>query len=409
MARKTPSNRRSNNTRNTARTSDTSRRGSSSSSGRRSSERDSSSQSRQSTQATGSRRSLPQKKPLVLRVADFVMRPFRYENGKPKRRNIIIALCVVAAAAVIALLAGLIWSFTHINAANVYIDSDLAGIIAWDKKSEVNAEYIEKMTVLKLESNLGTGVQLTQKITMESIHASSNDTIAFDNLLETLTKKCAYNIEAAAITIDGEQLGILQNTSIAETVLKNVKDSYYQEDLNITKAEFVEDMDVASIYVSSDTKFMTSDKAYSLLSSTTSTPEIYTVQSGDTFSRIASAYGMTTDEIRALNPNIDETKLQIGQELNITSQKPMVSVRTYERVTYIEVIPKTTEYVNNDSQYITYSKVIQQGSDGQREVTADKIRVNGIQVDIDIISENIITDAVPEIIEVGTSKTVNAR
>jgi len=51
----------------------------------------------------------------------------------------------------------------------------------------------------------------------------------------------------------------------------------------------------------------------------------YAVMKGDTFSTIAKKFGVTTKQIQEANPNVQPTKLQIGQKLQIPSPSAMIN------------------------------------------------------------------------------------
>jgi LysM repeat protein len=50
---------------------------------------------------------------------------------------------------------------------------------------------------------------------------------------------------------------------------------------------------------------------------TTVTKKYYTVKSGDTFSKIASKYGLTQSKLSKLNPGININKIKIGQKIRV--------------------------------------------------------------------------------------------
>ena len=41
----------------------------------------------------------------------------------------------------------------------------------------------------------------------------------------------------------------------------------------------------------------------------------YVIQEGDTFGTVAEEHGTTVDRLRALNPDVDENSLQVGQRI----------------------------------------------------------------------------------------------
>jgi peptidoglycan endopeptidase LytF len=43
----------------------------------------------------------------------------------------------------------------------------------------------------------------------------------------------------------------------------------------------------------------------------------YTIESGDTYATIASRFGTTVDQLRTLNPGVDEHALTVGQRIRV--------------------------------------------------------------------------------------------
>jgi LysM repeat protein len=46
-------------------------------------------------------------------------------------------------------------------------------------------------------------------------------------------------------------------------------------------------------------------------------PRVYTIKSGDTLGAIAYRFGVTVDDIMALNPGIDPNSLRVGQKIKV--------------------------------------------------------------------------------------------
>ncbi|MFJ7724663.1 SH3 domain-containing protein [Neobacillus sp. NPDC097160] len=56
--------------------------------------------------------------------------------------------------------------------------------------------------------------------------------------------------------------------------------------------------------------------------STTISSSLYMIKSGDTFTKISKALGVSVASIQALNPSVNPTKLKIGQAINIPASTP---------------------------------------------------------------------------------------
>lgn len=170
----------------------------------------------------------------------------------------------------------------------------------------------------------------------------------------------------------------------------------------ILDIDFAEDVEIIETYVSAS-QINTLDEAVELVTKEKEESKIYEVVQGDTLSGIAAQYDLTLDELLAMNPDFsEEGYIQIGDRLNVTVPEPELSVVLDKQETYEEAYSLPVEYVYNDSQYTTYSNVISEGSQGYREVVADVTYVNGVKTGRELLSETIIVEASPKIVEVGT-------
>ncbi len=50
-------------------------------------------------------------------------------------------------------------------------------------------------------------------------------------------------------------------------------------------------------------------------------PDEYVIKAGDTFRKIATANGVTSAEIAAVNPNVNPAKLHVGQKIKLPAKK----------------------------------------------------------------------------------------
>lgn len=47
----------------------------------------------------------------------------------------------------------------------------------------------------------------------------------------------------------------------------------------------------------------------------------YTIAAGDTFWSISQRFGLSVDQLKAANPGVDPSKLQIGQKINLVARQ----------------------------------------------------------------------------------------
>lgn len=166
--------------------------------------------------------------------------------------------------------------------------------------------------------------------------------------------------------------------------------------------DFAEDIEIVETYVSAS-QINSLDEAIELVTKEKEENKIYEVAEGDTLSGISKQFGLTLEELLAINPDFsEEVYIQIGDRINVTVPEPELSVVVNNQETYQETYNLPVEYVNNDSKYTTYSNVLNEGSEGYREVVADITYVNGLEKSRTIISENIVNQPTARVVEVGT-------
>ncbi len=167
---------------------------------------------------------------------------------------------------------------------------------------------------------------------------------------------------------------------------------------------FEQEIEVVETYVPTE-DIMDLDAAINMVTKDQEQNKIYEVISGDCLSVVAEKNDTSVSKIVEMNENLEEDSvLQIGDEIIVTVPEPELSVIVTEQTTYEEEYELPVEYVENDNWYTTKQEVIQEASTGFREVTAKITSRNGSETDREIVKENIITEAIPQIIEIGTQE-----
>lgn len=165
---------------------------------------------------------------------------------------------------------------------------------------------------------------------------------------------------------------------------------------------FAENIEIIETYVPVS-QINTLDEVIEMVTKEKEENKIYEVEPGDTLIGIAQKYDLTLDRLLEMNPDFSaEGYIMVGDRINVTVPEPELSVVVKKQETYQEEYNLPVEYVYNDSQYTTYSNVLNEGSAGYREVVADVTYVNGAVSSRDIKSETVISAAEAQVVEVGT-------
>ena len=324
----------------------------------------------------------------------------RQRTQARKTKNTRKKFAAIVAVLAIIFIAGGIYSVFGKNAYEIYVND---AIVCTVKKSNFTQEDITNSVTAQLAADCGTNVLINEEIVLKGVHASGKDIVTMEYALSQLKQIVTYKIEAAIIVVDGANVVTMNTTDEAQAVLDSIIQEYIPEDVEIVESGFVENVSVEKEFVDSS-EIMTSEEAYKKLTVGSDVTKKYTIASSDSLYKIAANAGITVEAILNANPGMTiDTVLRVGQEINLTVQEPFLSVKTAENIVFTEKQEKEVEYQQDSSKPSSYKKVIQQGRDGQKEVTTQIIRINGFESEEKVISEKTTVEPVTEIIVVGTN------
>lgn len=312
-------------------------------------------------------------------------------------------------------------SLENENESSVYIDYDL-NIYEEDKlygkkieKEELEDKIYDRLTASTVEVKNkayvvdieGFTVTLSSKEeVMELLNAAKSKYDTEGKFTSVLTdssdSRFSYiSYEFVSVDTDEKIQPKVMASEGEQTESSEVPETSVSED-GIVGINFSENIEIVETYVP-ETQINSLDEAIELVTKEKEENKIYEVVEGDTLSGIASMFDLTLDELLAMNPDFSVEKyIQIGDRINVTVPEPELSVIVEEQKTYEESYNMPVEYVYNDSQYTTYSKVLNEGSEGYRQVVANIVYENGIESSREILSESVITQADAKVVEVGT-------
>lgn len=305
--------------------------------------------------------------------------------------------------AILAIVLILLFVFRQ-NGKEVFIGETSMGIV---EDKSVTADSLLQTLTAQLQQEVGANVKINETIEVKPLHISKarqKDVCQMDYLMPLLRQKVTYQVEAAAITVDGKEAVIVANQQEADAVFTTLQKPYKQQDetRNI-QYSFQEDVQVVLKYVD-PSQIAAKENAVQTLQSGTRVPKEYTVQSGDALYKIAAKFDMTQEELKQMNADLipQNGTVNVGWVLNVMAEVPMVSVKTTETVVLTEVEKYNVVYQQDSSKNKGYEKVTQQGKDGQKEVTKEIVRINGELTSEEVVSEKITVEPIDEIVVQGT-------
>lgn len=308
---------------------------------------------------------------------------------------------IIGAVVVVLLLAGLIGFATRRNGSDILVNGQSVGII---KTRNITKDDVVNSVNAMIAEQVGTNVQIMDEIEIKGVHVSNKtNVLTTESMLAKLSDSVAYNIEAYAIAVDGDVVATLKNEQEANEVLDYLNELYTPEGAENVEISYKEDVQIVSQFTNMD-GIMTLEDAKNKIALGESTTKVHTVASGQTLSSIASLYGMTLNELLELNPNLSVTSsIYVGQEMTVKSNDPFITVQATVTVTEKETAEKEIEYQYDNTKSSSYKKIIQQGTNGVTEVKKEQLYINGIFDSENIVSSNVVTQPVKEIVCIGTN------
>ena len=207
--------------------------------------------------------------------------------------------------------------------------------------------------------------------------------------------------DAYGISAEGVIVTAVKTEEEAVKLLEEYKKEYTSE--TTLEVSFNKNVEIISARVPASS-ILDFESAYQALKTPVGGIKIHTVLEGETISEIAELAGTTTKKVLDMNPGLTPEKLQIGQRLNVSDTTPAIAVKTKEAITAVEKIAYDTNKIKDSTQYTGITIVVSDGEYGEKEVSYDVYKENGIITERIATAEQILKDPVTKQVKVGTKK-----
>lgn len=206
---------------------------------------------------------------------------------------------------------------------------------------------------------------------------------------EALRQRILLVTEAVMVTVDGAPVVPVSTEYELASIMEWLALVYVSpnESVKLLEVELVEEIGGESCVVPPEQVF-TAQEVASLLT-TPGQPQVKLFASRDP---LISRSGR------------NEFLVQSQPETSDFPEFPEVHVITVEEASLVQRIPFSTTYTNNSNMLIGQSRVLSPGIDGWKEGVYRIIRENGVEVTRETLSEEVINEPIPQVVERGTGR-----
>lgn len=324
---------------------------------------------------------------------------------------------------------------------NVYLAGKSIGIIESkealenyidEKQQELKNKYhvdkvyapndLDIVKEITYDNKISTVEEIYKKI--ENIKGASSFTIdGYKIYIKGIEKK---NEDGTTTTTDDVTLYVLDKdiftNSVTKTITAFIDKDTYEAYLNDTQKKIegndtgtiIENLYIQNAITIKKDRIPAGDKIYEteeelskfLLFGTTDEQETYIVKAGDTIEEISNNNKLSTEEFLIANTNFKTAQdlLYPGQEVKLGLISPKFDLVEVEHVVSQKPIKMETIYKDDDTQYVGYEKVEQDGKDGLALVTEKIQLVNGEIQDTVQANSVVLSPSINKIVVRGTKR-----
>lgn len=205
--------------------------------------------------------------------------------------------------------------------------------------------------------------------------------------------------------------------AVKNTVLSFVKSEEYNNYLNsvekdnneegrsITNIYFENDLSIKKTYISTEEDIITNKDTLKMyfLFGTTNLTGTYKVKADDTIESIAYNNKLGVEDFLVANPDIkgENALLAVGQEVTVAAINPVSNIIVESFETEMQEVEYDTEIQYDNKLSVEETYVKQEGSNGLSRVVYATKESNGVILDSQMASEDVITEPTKKIVVAG--------
>jgi len=291
---------------------------------------------------------------------------------------------------------------TSNNALAVYLNGVRMGYLPRNRETrEWDPEYIQAQAVAHRAAYVTAEIHVTDRVSLTPVRANRRYHDTMTGIINKVSEGLTYQIVATAIYVHGERIAVMRTQALARHVSDWFTGAFETEH---TIETVIEGWEYRTLRVP-DTNLDNADAAIERLDRQIETTIPYIVRDGDTKGIIALRNGIPLSRLLADNDLTPDAIIRPGYIIYIRTTRPFLLVRTIEEETRTEAIPMDIVTNYNENLAVGDINVIQEGREGERNVTVRVTFINGHHDSEEVIRADVITQPETRVVEVGTSET----
>lgn len=244
-----------------------------------------------------------------------------------------------------------------------------------------------------------------KSLTVSKIQNKNNKFMSSEEIEKVAREELNLKMPGVIIYANGSEIARVDSFEASNKVIEEVK-KYYLSKLNtksykIISTNIKEKMTTYKTFMEAE-KISDVDETVQRIVNGKGIEKLYTIKKGDTIWDIAFNNGVTVEEIKASNPEVNLDKISIDQKIKLSASQPFINVEIIADIKSVESVPFTVKNVSDNKMYKGASKITQKGKVGSAEVEKTVTILNGNVTKEDVKKTTILTASVEQVVKVGT-------
>lgn len=249
-------------------------------------------------------------------------------------------------------------------------------------------------------------VDMNQKLAFNKVKVKRYQLDNAVSLKQRLNKSLTFEAVTTGIKVNGKIVAIVKDKTAAEEVLKELKESYKNNEFKIENIAFQEKVEIVEVPTALKNVLSTED-AVKLLKDGKQEKRVYVVKEGDSLWTIARANDMRVKDIEKMNPSLTED-LDLGQEINLVAVEPMINIVMNGEITEQQVLPYKVVVETDKKLSRGKEKIKTAGENGLKQVTFKVVIKNGDVISEELVQEKVIKTAKDQVVVRGKKQIIVA-